>query len=35
MDGATVEGHTETAMALLAAGANVHCKNKKGYGAGR
>jgi hypothetical protein len=25
-------GHTETALALVKAGADVHCKNNKGYG---
>jgi hypothetical protein len=32
---ASHKGHTETAMALLAAGADVHCTNQKGFGAGR
>jgi hypothetical protein len=32
---ASLKGHTETAMALLAAGADVHCQTEKGYGAGR
>ncbi len=32
---ASHNGHTETAKALVAAGADVHCKNKLGYGAGR
>ncbi len=32
---ALLNGHTETAMALVAAGADVHCTNKRGYGAER
>jgi hypothetical protein len=32
---ASQNGHTETAMALVAAGADVHCKTDTGYGAGR
>ena len=29
---ASLKGHTETALALVKAGADVHCKNNKGYG---
>ena len=29
---ASGNGHTETAMALVTAGADVHCKDKYGYG---
>ncbi len=29
---ASDKGHTETAMALVKAGADVHCKNIDGYG---
>ncbi len=32
---ASQNGHTETAKALVAAGADVHCKSNDGYGAGR
>jgi hypothetical protein len=32
---ASRNGHTETAKALLAAGADVRCETEKGYGAGR
>ncbi len=28
---ASQNGHTETAMALVTAGADVHCKNSNGY----
>ncbi len=29
---ASFNGHTETAMALVKAGADVHCKENDGYG---
>ncbi len=29
---ASLNGHTETAMALVKAGADVHCKDNGGYG---
>ncbi len=29
---ASQQGHTETAMALVTAGADVHCKANNGYG---
>ena len=29
---ASCDGHTETAMALVEAGADVHCKDNDGYG---
>ncbi len=29
---ASYNGHTETALALVKAGADVHCKDNKGYG---
>ncbi len=29
---AALHGHTETAMALVKAGADMHCKNNEGYG---
>ncbi len=29
---ASLEGHTETAMALVKAGADVHCQDSEGYG---
>ncbi len=32
---ASQEGHTKKAKALVAAGADVHCKDNDGYGAGR
>ncbi len=32
---ASQKGHTETVKLLIAAGADVHCKNNVGYGAGR
>ncbi len=32
---ASENGHTETAQALVAAGADVHCKDDYGYGRGR
>ncbi len=32
---ASHNGHTETAKALVAAGADVHCNDNDGYGAGR
>jgi hypothetical protein len=31
---ASLDGHTETAMALVEAGADVHCKDNDGYGYG-
>jgi hypothetical protein len=31
---ASLNGHTETAMALVEAGADVHCKTNDGYGSG-
>ena len=31
---ASQNGHTETAKALVAAGADVHCQAEQGYGAG-
>ncbi len=32
---ASQDGHTETAMALVKAGADVHCKDDDGYGSSR
>ncbi len=32
---ASENGHTETAQALVAAGADVHCEDDDGYGRGR
>ncbi len=32
---ASKEGHTETLKALVVAGADVHCEENDGYGAGR
>ncbi len=29
---ASCKGHTETALALVKVGADVHCKNNEGYG---